>query len=236
MGYLNNQVVTIDAILTKKGRELLAKGDGTFKITQFALSDDEIDYTLYNPNHPSGSAYYGEAIENMPLLEAFPDETQIMKYKLATLPRSTTKMPTISLGLESIVLKQTAAIQIKPQTLDYLNNERTSEPSGYVFTISDVRLMSSFIATGIDTTEVNTLNASNVEPNTPLSTTTTPNSITTNGTNVSRTGIGTQLSLRATGVNTLFGSQTALYATLTVIGRDSGVRIQVPVIVNKTTT
>ena len=65
MGYLNNQVVTVDAILTKKGRELLAKGDGSFNITQFALSDDEVDYTLYNPNHPSGSAYYGEAIENM---------------------------------------------------------------------------------------------------------------------------------------------------------------------------
>jgi hypothetical protein len=73
--------------LTKKGRELLAKGDGTFNITQFALGDDEIDYTIYNPSHPSGSAYYGEAIENMPLLEAFPDETQIMKYKLATLPK-----------------------------------------------------------------------------------------------------------------------------------------------------
>ena len=63
MGYLNNQVVTIDAILTRKGRELLAKGDGSFNITQFALADDEIDYTLYNPNHPSGSNYYGEAIE-----------------------------------------------------------------------------------------------------------------------------------------------------------------------------
>ena len=47
MGYLNNSVVTVDAILTKKGRELLARGDGSFKITQFALSDDEIDYTLY---------------------------------------------------------------------------------------------------------------------------------------------------------------------------------------------
>ena len=65
MGYLNNQVVTVDAILTTKGRELLARGDGSFNITQFALSDDEIDYTLYNPNHPSGSAYYGEAIENI---------------------------------------------------------------------------------------------------------------------------------------------------------------------------
>ena len=62
MGYLNNSVVTVDAILTKKGRELLARGDGSFKITQFALADDEIDYTLYNPSHPSGSAYYGESI------------------------------------------------------------------------------------------------------------------------------------------------------------------------------
>jgi hypothetical protein len=51
MGYLNNTVVTVDAILTKKGRELLARGDGSFKITQFALADDEVDYTLYNPDH-----------------------------------------------------------------------------------------------------------------------------------------------------------------------------------------
>lgn len=222
MGYLNNQIVTVDAILTKKGRELLAKGDGTFNITQFALGDDEIDYTMYNPNHPSGSAYYGEAIENMPLLEAFPDETQTLKYKLATLPRGTAKMPVISLGLTSVVLKQTAATSITPQTLNYLDNNSTTEPAGYTFTISDVRLMSSFLGTGIDTQAAQALN--------------TTNSTVTNGTNVSRTVIGTTLSLRATGVNTLFGSQTALYATLNVIGRDSGARLQVPVIVNKTTT
>ena len=69
MGYLNNNVVTVDAILTTKGRELLAQNNGNFQITQFALADDEIDYTLYNPNHPSGSAFYGEAITNMPLLD-----------------------------------------------------------------------------------------------------------------------------------------------------------------------
>ena len=57
MGYLNNTIVTVDAILTKKGRELLAQGAGAFNITKFALSDDEIDYTLYNPSHPSGSAF-----------------------------------------------------------------------------------------------------------------------------------------------------------------------------------
>ena len=69
MGYLNNVSVTVDDILTKKGRELLARNDGSFAITQFSLADDEIDYTLYNPNHPSGSAFYGEALENMPAIE-----------------------------------------------------------------------------------------------------------------------------------------------------------------------
>ena len=68
MGYLNNSVITIDAILTTKGRELLAANDGSFRITQFALADDEIDYTLYNPSHHSGSAFYGEAIDGMTLL------------------------------------------------------------------------------------------------------------------------------------------------------------------------
>lgn len=219
MGYLNNQVVTIDAILTKKGRELLAKGDGTFKITQFALADDEIDYTMYNPSHPSGSAYAGEAIENMPLLEAFPDETQIMKYKLATLPRGTAKMPILDLGQSNIVLKQTAEKSITPQTLNYLGGNQVYESSGYTFTISDVRLFSSFEGTGIDTPQAAALNSTQ-----------------TTGTSVSKTVIGTTLTLRATGVNTLFGTNSTLYATLTIVGRDSGARLQIPVNITKTTT
>ena len=94
MGYLsNNGTVTVDAILTKKGRELLAKGDGKFKITQFALADDEIDYDLWNPNHGGGSAYYGVVIENTPITEAVPDETQSMKYKLISLPKGTIAIP-----------------------------------------------------------------------------------------------------------------------------------------------
>ena len=98
MAYLNNEYVTVDAVLTTKGRELLARNDGSFRITQFSLSDDEIDYTLYNPNHPSGSAYYGEAIEAMPLLQAFVDNTQDMKYQLVTLPRGTAKLPVLNIG------------------------------------------------------------------------------------------------------------------------------------------
>ena len=136
MGYLNNQILTIDAILTKKGRELMAKNDGSFQITQFALADDEIDYTLYNPTHPSGSAYYGEAIDNMPLLEAFPDESQIMKYKLATLPRGTAKLPVLDLGYAAITLKQGASLAITPQTLNYLGAATAFEQSGYTATKS----------------------------------------------------------------------------------------------------
>jgi hypothetical protein len=219
MGYLNNQVVTIDAILTKKGRELLARGDGSFSITQFALADDEIDYTLYNPSHPSGSAFYGEAIENMPLLEAFPDENQMMKYKLATFPRGTAKMPILDLGQTNVILAQTAEKSITPQTLNYLSANQVFETSGYTFTISDSRLFSNFEGTGIDTAQAQTLN-----------------STTTTGTNVSKTVIGTTLTMRATGVNTLFGTNSALYATLTVTGRDSGARLQIPVTVNQTAT
>ena len=215
MGYLNNQVVTIDAILTKKGRELLAAGNGGFNITQYALSDDEIDYTLYNPTHPSGAAYYGEAIENMPLLEAFPDETQIMKYKLATLPRGTSRLPILNVQ-PAIVLSQLATLAVTPTTLNYIT---PSEPSGYSFTVSDSRLFASFQGTGIETTSANALNAATLS--------------TTNGTNVSETVIGTTLSIQATGVNTLFGTQTSLYATLTIIGRDSGARVQVPITINQ---
>ena len=92
MGYLDNSSVTVDAILTLKGRELLAKGGNAFQITQFALGDDEIDYSLWNPDHPLGTAYYGTIIENMPITEAIPDETQALKYKLISLPKQTTFM------------------------------------------------------------------------------------------------------------------------------------------------
>jgi len=218
MGYLNNSVITVDAILTKKGRELLAKNDGSFRITQFALSDDEIDYTLYNPTHPSGSAYYGEAIDNMPLLEAFPDEQQIMKYKLVTLPRGTAKLPVLDLGYAAINMKQGAQLSITPQTLNYLGNQQTFESSGYAATIGDVRLFSQFQGQGINTQAAQDANA---------------NATQTIGTNVSKTVIGTQINLTSTTVNTLFGSQTQLRTTITVVGLDSGARLTIPVTITQ---
>jgi hypothetical protein len=220
MAILNNTVVTVDAILTTKGRELLARNDGSFQITQFSLADDEIDYTLYNPTHPSGSAFYGEAIEAMPIIQAFPEDTQIMRYKLVTLPRGTSRLPVVSLGYNTITLKQGASLTITPQTLNYLGATSTFEANGYVATISDIRLLSSFTGTGITTTTVGT---------TGLATTT--------GTVLSKSEIGTSFTLTGTTVNTLFGSSlTTLATTITVIGRDSGARITIPVNIQKVST
>lgn len=218
MGYLDNSVITVDAVLTKKGRECLAKGDGSFKITQFALADDEVDYTLYNPAHPKGSAYYGEAIENMPLLEAFVDETQVMKYKLVTLPRGTSKLPILDLGYNEIVLKQGASLAITPQTLNYLGATQIYESSGYVATIADARLLGTFTGTGINDANVLALNNNTI------------------GTNVSKTVIGTTINLTATTVNAIFAAgstRDSLTTSLTVVGRDSGARITIPVTINR---
>jgi len=219
MAILNPTTITVDAILTTKGRELLARNDGSFRITQFALADDEIDYTLYNPTHPSGSAFYGEAIENTPVIEAFPEDSQIMRYKLVTLPRGTSKLPVINLGYTAVSLKQGASLTITPQTLNYLGATSTFESNGYVATIADSRLVSTFTGTGITTTT----------PIQGLNTTT--------GTVISVTQVGTSFTLTGTTINTLFGTNlSTLTTTITVIGRDSGARITIPLNIQKVST
>ena len=222
MSFLNNQLVTIDAVLTKKGRELMARNDGSFQVTQFALADDEIDYTLYNPTHPSGSAFFGEAIEQMPLLQAFTDETQNLKYKLVTLTRGTSKLPVLNVGYAAISLRQAASINISPQTLNYLGAVSTFEPSGYLMTVGDSRFLSTFTGTGIDTTGLNITS--------PI-----PNSA---GSSLSASQIGTSFSLIATTINTLFGTSAlpgaTISTTITIIGRDSGARITIPLTIIKT--
>jgi hypothetical protein len=217
MAILNNNTVTIDAVLTAKGRELLARNDGSFRITQFSLADDEVDYTLYNPSQPSGSAFYGQAIEAMPVMEAFPDDTQIMIYKLVTLPRGTAKLPVINVGYNSISLKQGATLTITPQTLNYLGATSTYEANGYAVTIADVRYLSTFSATGV-----------------PGSTTTPTGVTSTVGSQLSQTIIGTSFTLTGTTINTLYGSGiNQITTTLTVLGRDSGARITIPVTITK---
>ena len=81
MGLLDNDTVIVDAILTKLGRQKLANGQ-PLGITQYAFGDTGVDYTLYNPNHPSGSSAYGSAITSLPMLEAVPDDNVFLRFKL----------------------------------------------------------------------------------------------------------------------------------------------------------
>ena len=127
MGFLDNSSVTIDAILTKRGRELLAEGRDKFQITQFALADDEVDYDLWNPAHSLGSDYYGIIIENMPILEAITDENYLMKYKLLSLPKSTVKLPFIELSTTTI----SAAEEGTPVTINVTTKNGGNSQLGY---------------------------------------------------------------------------------------------------------
>jgi len=134
MGFLDNTSITVDAILTKKGRELLSRGQNEFKITKFALADDEVDYNLWDTSHPNGSNYYGAVIENMPLLEAFVDENQLMRYKLTTLPKETVKLPILEIPSPSLTFNGAGITQtVTPNT-------RNGVDTSYTFTLfnSDV--------------------------------------------------------------------------------------------------
>ena len=81
MGILDNDTVIVDAILTKLGRQKLANGE-PLGVTQYAFGDTGVDYTLYNSAHPSGSDSYGNAITNLPMLEAVPDDNVFLRSKL----------------------------------------------------------------------------------------------------------------------------------------------------------
>ena len=136
MGFLNNTSVTVDAVLTKKGRELLARGQDEFKITKFALADDEVDYRLWDTAHPQGSNYYGSVIENMPILESFVDENQIMRFKLVSLPKNTSKLPILEVPSPTLVFNGPGVTQVvSPNTRNGSDAE-----VGYSFTLHDATI------------------------------------------------------------------------------------------------
>ena len=215
MGYLDNTSITVDAILTKRGRELLSQGGlGAFNITQFALGDDEIDYTLFNEDHPNGSQFAGEAIENMPLIEAIPDENNIMIHRLITLNQGTSKLPLLTLPSDKITLNLGGSTSLSPATLNFNDVASQAEPSGYLFTIADRRLLSNF------------------NSSTGLASDTTVS--TNNRTAFSQTVTGNTVNITALNSTSLFGNNAKLVTTITVEGRDTGARVTIPIEISKT--
>jgi hypothetical protein len=213
MGYLDNKIITVDAILTKRGRELLAQNNGSFRITQFALGDDEIDYSLWNESHPNGSQYAGEAIENMTLLEAFPDGNNIMLSKLVTLPRGTSKMPIVTANISKIQLSIGSTTNVNPTTLNFSGLSNLKEPGGYIATIADRRLLAAFSGVGT----VITTSTSRPFSNSALS----------------ETVRGSSFTLTAISSTSLFGTNNRLITTLTIEGVDSGAKVTIPVEISK---
>mgnify|MGYP003110023333 CR=1 FL=1 len=137
MGYLDNTSITVDAILTNKGRELLAQGGTAFNITQFALGDDEIDYTLWNPGDTRGTAFYGDVIENMPVTEAVPDQTKALKYRLLSLQGNNKQyIPkvTVSPAAPNNLNGQGQTLTFNVATSNYPNSNLTL---GYTAILSD---------------------------------------------------------------------------------------------------
>ena len=148
-----------------------------------------------------------------------PKATQNLRYKLTTLPRGTSQMPVLDVGYESIIIKQGATLSITPQTLNYLGNNQVFESSGYTATIADVRTMASFEGVGVQTQLAQNLNSTQ-----------------TLGAATQKTIVGTTLNLRATTVNTLFGSSaTQIKTSLLVTGRDSGATSTIPITITKNT-
>ena len=215
MGLLNNSQIVVDAVLTRKGREYLATNDPKFKITKFALSDDGVDYSLYDPDHTSGSAYYGENIENMPNLEAISDESQTMKYKLITLPKGTPRIPILKVQPTSITMKAGEIAQISITTS---NSSEGFNNNTYGFTaILDNNLICSLDAVDRVPGQVNV------------------GTITTNfdndDTTLSETAVGLTFKLTAKNVQSLLDSQ--LTGKLVIIGNETGGVVEVPITVNK---
>lgn len=148
MGYLDNTSITVDAILTNKGRELLAAGGTAFNITQFALGDDEVDYTLWNPNDTRGTAFYGDVIENMPVTEAIPDQTKALKYRLLTLPGNNAQyLPKISVSPETLGTQSGngSTLTFNASTLNFSNANSTL---GYTAVLANSSIGTLTAATG----------------------------------------------------------------------------------------
>lgn len=233
MGYLNKATITVDAILTNRGRQLLAEqGRNGLEITKFALADDEIDYGLYNTNQPEGE--FGAIIENMPLLEATPDEQQIMRYKLVSLDDSTfggvfTQSPGVIVVPRIVNIRDSYTLSQLGQTKATLSPGTTpvraaaatqgfaSEP--YTYLIGNARLFNVYKGVGEDSINAGNLLNGTVNANGSLTIAPGDPTATTGVTFNGNEGITLQWKSGYAGKSTqitIFGNSTGATASTTI--------------------
>ena len=131
MGILDSDTVIVDAILTKLGRNKLRQGQ-PLGITQYSFGDTGVDYTLYNPDHALGSSYYGEAITDLPQLEAVPDDGHLMNYNLMSMDRNTIFLPHIT------GLNDTYTLETQNSRQKITPNTENGTDSSYQFVFQDL--------------------------------------------------------------------------------------------------
>ena len=151
MGYLDNSSVTVDAVLTKQGRKIISEGRA-LNVSYFTLSDTGIDYTLWNPDHPSGSAFYGEAIENLPQVEALPNSQYAVRNKLVTLGINSIAMPAIQLSTTSHTFDTATALTINVKLLGYSPAPGVTGQAGIHLMVPDTNVVSTSTGTPVDIT------------------------------------------------------------------------------------
>ena len=223
MGYLDNTSITVDAILTKKGRELLARNDGSFRITQFALGDDEIDYTLFNENHPNGTQYASEAIENMPLVEAYPDGTNALKSQLISLNRGYSLLPhiTVTSGITDNTLTlvmgaEAASVTVTTANMGSVGTNAQESNGGYKFTVVNFNLLDSMYTPEDQGSPMELATYGGDEANTEIV-------------------VGSSLTIKPHNDSTLYeGDNTSLTTTLIIEGMETGARKSIQIVINKT--
>jgi hypothetical protein len=213
MGYLDKSTITVDAILTNRGRELLAQGTGTgnFQITKFAIADDEVDYRLYNTAHPLGTNYYGAIIENMPVLEATPDDAMNMRYKLVTitsdelLDLGTAIIPQVQ--IESTAIPETGVVSIFHDASQGTTSIVLRPKTTYTSTLSETESSYTLVLSdgSLGTVEV-------ITPATGVVTVNTRGSVVASG----REFRVTALNKTGTATITVFGAQSGATRTFTL--------------------
>ena len=165
MGFLDNSGdIILDAVLTDTGRFRLAKGDGSFKISKFALGDDEIDYQQYDKNNASGSAYYDLTIMQTPIFEALTNNASSMQSMLMSMGRNNLLyLPVIKL-YEQISQYQrytktggainTFLVAVDADTENKITNVFTDIPDGILLGQSLKANTSIMFEQGLDTIEI----------------------------------------------------------------------------------
>ena len=147
----------------------------------------------------------------MTILEAFQYENNIMRHKLVTLRRGTSKLPVVTANISKVTLTIGATTTVSPTTLNFDGTNNQKEPGGYMFTIADSRLLASFQGIGASATVKSTTTAEYTS------------------TAVSATVRGDDATLMAINSTSLFGTNTKLLTTMTIEGVDSGAKVTIPV-------